>query len=74
MTLKNHGKFFSDDPPALLEKQEKEWRPIIEWFCERHSIDIQPSVSLSAPVFRCLQVVNMDKNPFGFSTKSRLCR
>merc|ERR1712223_42129 len=43
--------FFSDEPPALLEKQEKEWRPIIEWFCERHSIDIQPSISLAAPVF-----------------------
>ena len=43
--------FFSDDPPALLEKQEKEWRPIIEWFCDRHSIDIQPSVSFTPPQF-----------------------
>ena len=43
--------FFSDDPPALLEKQEKEWRPIIEWFCERHSIEIEPSISLLPPKF-----------------------
>ena len=49
--------FFSDEPPALLEKQEKEWRPIIEWFCDRHSIDIQPSISLTAPMFRYLQFV-----------------
>jgi ATP synthase F1 complex assembly factor 2 len=47
--------FFSDpesmDPPGLLEKQEQDWRPIIDWFCERHSIEIEPSKSFMAPHF-----------------------
>ena len=47
--------FFSDpesmDPPGLLEKQEQDWRPIIDWFCDRHSIEIEPSKSFMAPHF-----------------------
>merc|ERR1712020_172028 len=43
--------FFSDEPPELMQKQKEEWQPIIDWFCDRHLIDIQVSDSFSPPIF-----------------------
>jgi len=43
--------FFSDEPPALLQKQREEWLPIINWYAEKHNIDIQPSESTFVPSF-----------------------
>ena len=34
-----------------MQKQKEEWQPIIDWFCDRHLIDIQVSDSFSPPIF-----------------------
>lgn len=39
------------DPEALYEKQKQDWQPIIDWFCQRHSVEIQPSTSINSPTF-----------------------
>ncbi len=43
--------FFSDEPPGLIKKQKEEWQPIIEWFCNRHQVEIEPSTSIAPPKF-----------------------
>ena len=39
------------DPPTLIDKQREEWLPIIQWFSQRHAIEIQPSESTFTPIF-----------------------
>ena len=39
------------NPPALLEKQKEEWWPIIDWFNQRHGVNILPSESTFIPTF-----------------------
>eukprot|EP00095_Tigriopus_kingsejongensis_P007244 maker-scaffold435_size171904-snap-gene-0.27 protein:Tk07244 transcript:maker-scaffold435_size171904-snap-gene-0.27-mRNA-1 annotation:"hypothetical protein DAPPUDRAFT_39815" len=33
----------------LLSRQRLEWQPIIDWFCERHGVEITPSSGLEPP-------------------------
>ncbi len=37
--------FFSEDNEELLQRQEATWKPIIEWFCERHKVQLSPTRS-----------------------------
>ena len=41
--------FFADgeENPELLERQGKEWQPVIDWFCQTYSVSIEPSMSLT---------------------------
>jgi len=40
--------FFAEGEEKLYVRQLAEWQPIIDWFCQRHEVDIQPSLSLTA--------------------------
>lgn len=42
--------FFSEDEEKLYHRQQVEWQPVIDWFCDRYEVDISPSVTLTGAV------------------------
>lgn len=34
----------------LYDLQEKEWKPVIEWFCERFGVNIEAARQITGPV------------------------
>lgn len=42
--------FFGEEE-TLLARQMTQWQPLIDWFCERHQIEIKPSRGLAPPEF-----------------------
>lgn len=41
--------FHNQGQPELFSFQQGEWSPIIDWFCKRFDVSIQPSLSIDSP-------------------------
>ncbi len=44
-------KLFLQDNEDLLRHQNESWLPLVSWFCQRHSITVDPATSLLPPKF-----------------------
>jgi chaperone required for assembly of F1-ATPase len=45
--MKHSKQIVFQEPESLLELQVRQWQPVIDWFCDRHSVSIKASSNMS---------------------------